>query len=483
MSPLFAFVLPAFCMGWGDYDWDNTAAKLSVEVMSHSFSSPFTYDSSYSNWFMSGATISTRNSRSSLVLNPAIPSRQGMLWNRKVIESNDFDATLMIHLDEEPAKGGNRVDTPVDQRVGLWFTATNMTDKLSQMLKTLPNKNPDWKESYVTNGLDTKTGVPTKFDGVGFVISPTNAGGKKVPSVTVVTSAGIGQPVDMFAKMKADQSSPTQLVYLRFKLKVRPDSVSVWFNESMEWRQLAEVKVNVPKRGFIGLTAYSGSDSIPYRARVSSLHIKSYDLNAMNTEENQATLAIFEKHGLTLKDLLADESYSNPVAQTETLSKLSKVLAQYLTVEVPSFKMYHDTILNLQKEVVSLESFVTDLTKEARYTFANDGGRSGVQKLRQELKNIMGSVDENNGDEAERERLLNRMKDLAKDHEEGSGEARHMAYYQRSLGERTDQLNEALQSQNRFTLILFLVVVGAAVGMGVLFYVRLNKYGSKAHLF
>ena len=472
-------ILPVAALAWGDYDWENPTENISAEVMSHSFMSPFTYDSSFDNWFISGSVIPTRQSRSSVVMNPAILGRQGIMWNTKRLETNDFDATLMLHIDSDQSMTGtgassSRPSPPSNQKLGLWFSTTNVTKEVREIVRTVPAGNPNWKDSFVKQGLDYELGVPTKFEGIGFYLSPTNEKGEKSPTITLVSSKGKESPVNLFKSNKT-----STLVYLRLKFKVRPDSFSVWYQESMEWRQICEAKFSVPKSMFVGLTSYSGSTegTVPYRIRASSLHIKSFDLNALNTQDNQLVISMFEKHALPIKELLSDSSYADQVSQTRTMLKLARVLNYYMSVEIPALKRYQTTFEKLQKEVVGLEEFVTSLTREARYTFKKTDSKEGVAKMLEEVKNIHSSLVESQEDGAAL------LKDVLKDQEDGSSESRHASYYERQLHSRGEELNLAIESQNRFTLVMFLIVAGAAIIMGLSFYIKLKRYAEKAHMF
>jgi uncharacterized protein YoxC len=387
-----------------------------------------------------------------------------------------------LHIDSDPSRSSAssptstaaRTGMPSDQRIGLWYSATNMTKTVREIVRTVPAGNPNWKESFSKQGLDHELGIPVKFEGVGFFLSPTNPKGEKSPTVTLVTSNGKETPVNLF---NTDRTST--MVYLRLRLKVRPDSISLWFQESMEWRQVCEAKVRVPKSGYMGLTSFSGSteETLPYRIRVSSLHIKSFDLNALNTPDNQLVTSMFEKYGLPIEELLADSSYADPISQTKTMSKLSNVLNYYMSVEIPALKRYQTTFEKLQKEVVGLEEFVTNLTREARYTFNKVDSKEAVAKMMEEVKGIHSSLSQAQQDGS------SLLQDVLKEQDEGSSEARHSSYYQRQLQTRGEELNVAIEAQNRFTLIMFLVVAGAALVMGFSFYIKLKKYAEKAHMF
>ena len=476
---------------------------ISVELVGHSFNSPFRYDASSSNWFMSGSTIPIKSYRSSLILNPHILKRHGYLLNTRPVTSNDFDVTMTLHLDNGSTKP---TDTPIpaDQYFSMWFTATDLSKVVQSALSSnIKPDTPNYIEIFNKVGFDTLTGLPKRFKGVGVMIRTSQAG----PSVAIVESnerAELNPTAAKFSPLLTDVSGTTggysdsatyrmhQLVYIRLKVKVYQNTIGVYVQERADWKLVLEFKSEaVPGIGYFGLTSFTGSTegSTPYRVRFTSLHLKSYDLNALNNEDNASVVKMFADSGLSIADLLSDESLATKHSQTMVLRKLMNVIETYVKQTVPSLQSFESTIGALQTKFNEVDSEIIDLSRETKLTFdkrsknpKNEDSDQGTaaEELLSQVKSIHAAL---NQAHSEKINVLSDIKYKANRDDGGTGVERHVGYYHRQMDTRHIELNEAIDSQNRFTLILFLVVFLAALVMGIIFYIRLNAYARKAHIF
>jgi len=482
----------------------------SIEMMSHSFNSPFQYDPSASNWFMTGSTIPIRSYRSSLILNPHILNRHGYLLNTRPLASNEFETTMTLHLDNGSTKPTG-APIPRDQYFSIWFTSSDLSKEVNAVLSAnLKDNVPNYVDIFNRSGFDPLTGLPSKFQGIGVIVKGsfddqrTDSG----PGVAIV--AGDGRSMTnvrsaRFSPLLADISGTTggytdpatyrmhQLVYIRLRVKVRQNTVSVFVQERADWKLVSELTsefVPSPKSGggYFGLTSFTGSTegAIPYRVRLTSLHLKSHDLKALNSQDNAAVVRMFTDHGLSIDDLLSDDSFATKEAQTMVLKKLMNVIDSYIKQTVPSLKSFESTITTLQTKFNQVDSDVVDLSRETKLTFEKNkekgakGDRAGITDLLSQVKSIHAAL---NQAQSEKVNVLSTIKYKASRDDGGAGVERHVGYYQRQMHSRHSELNEAIDSQNRFTLILFMVVFLAALVMGVVLYMRLNAYARKAHLF
>jgi hypothetical protein len=442
---------------------------ISVEMMSHSFSAPFRYDSSFPNWYMSGSTMFMRESRQGVVLNPPIPARQGFLLNKKVLKTNEFDLTVTLGFDDpiETRKAGPQ--SPKDQKITFRFTPSD----LSTIVATAQKKAevPDWSVALTQAGFEAQAN-----NGIAIEVSPVDLkSGLRIPNVRL--RAG-GKEASKRLFDKETEVSVIQMSYLRLRVRFRPDSVTVLFQEWAEWKVLAEIKsIKVPTSGFLGITSRSGAHGtlVPYRAKISSVHVKSYDLKAIADE---AVIALFANHGLSIDNLLDSSTYADPISQTKVIRSLSHLMQSYLKTNIPEFNDLRRQVTDLQKNVTEMDTFIHTLTKESRLTFGESKNKNFLS-LAAEVKSIHSALKQV---EYEREELV-RQAQQASEGAEGSRLDQHIGYYQRALNSKSDEINEMLESQNRTTLIMFLIVFATAVGMGMVFYYRLQKYAEKAHAF
>ena len=501
-------ILPLLSLGSHGREKEEGA---SVEMMSHSFNSPFQYDPSAANWFMSGSTIPIKSYRSSLILNPHILNRHGYLLNTRPLATNEFDLTMTLHLDNGSTKPtGSPI--PRDQYFGIWFSSTDLSKQVKDVLSSnLKHDAPNYIEIFNKAGFDPLTGLPSKFQGVGVIIKASHDDQRNDsgPGVAIVSANGqsvTGVRSVRYSPLLSDLSGSSggytdpatyrmhQLVYLRLRVEVRQNKVGVYVQDRAEWKLVSELTsdfVPSPKTGggYFGLTSFTGSTegSTPYRVRFTSLHLKSYDLNALNTEDNSSVVNMFSEQGLSISDLLSDESFATKRSQTMVLRKLMNVIDSYIKQTVPTLKSFESTIGTLQTRFNQIDSDVIDLSRETKLTFEKRSKNSksgdhaaGVSDLLSQVKSIHAAL---NQAQTEKVHVLSNIKHKASREDAGVGVERHVGYYQRQMDSRHSELNEAIESQNRFTLILFLVVFLAALVMGVVLYIRLNAYARKAHIF
>ncbi len=472
--------------GWIEMDNDDlSGSAVSVEVMSHSFGSPFRYDPSFLNWYISGSTVQTRMYRLGLIMNPGISDRHGFLWNKELLKTNEFDFNMMLSFDDF---GNQKTASEVyarDQRLGIFFSSQNVSALIEKAAKSAASA--DWSSPLRSQGIDVDLGVPLfqrrSFKGIGVVISPVDeTSGILSPTVTLI--CGDSRRAGSLTENKAEMSS-TKLSFLRLKIRVRSDSVSVMYQDYADWRTVVELNSlkGVPTNGFIGISSYTGSsgpNKKPFRARISSLHLKSHILEAVAESDD-----IFSRNGLSISQLIDGSTYADSVAQTNVMRKLSNILLAYMESTTPVYNQFRQQISTLQKNITEMDAFVSSLTQEAKFAFQQtkkpSDGRKGVEALASQVKSIHSALDEIEKDRTD----ILRQVEYAHEEEEYSryGVDRHLGYYGERISVRGEEIDQLIQQENRFTLILFLIVVMTAFGMGLAFYYRLRKYAEKAHAF
>lgn len=480
MIGILSILYQALC--FSDYDWELPSDKLSVEVMSHSFSAPFKYASSFPNWMISGSSMYVRDTRSGVILNPAIPARHGFLWNRKALSSSNFDMTLTLYMDEGRSEGGERPLPSLDQTISLWFSRRNVSSVFQKAMQDLAAFDADWTEHMKKNSFDPATGGPLEFEGIRVTVSLIEGKDRRRPSVTLTVG---GEKKRSF--LLSSDEYKGRLMYLRLRLSVREKTVSFLVQDRGEWTSrlvIADIGPGiVPSEGYIGVTSFSGvksKEGVSSQIRIASLHVKSFNLTALNTSENKEVLALFESEKLPVETLLNDESYKDQISQTEVVLKLSKIMHKYMKSTIPDLSQFRSNITALQKDLVALEEFVSTLTKEARYTFTQSGGgASKISALMGEIRSIHATISEA---DSHRESLVNGISKV-REAAPGSDPNRYFAHYERQANERNAELASTIAVNNRMSFIFFFILVTAALAMGILFYRKLNKYARKAHMF
>ena len=261
-----------------------------------------------------------------------------------------------------------------------------------------------------------------------------------------------------------------------------------YLQERGEWVLRAEIKdlksEIIPAEGYIGISSFSGLKSERNRqsaqVRLGSLHVKSFDLSALLTSENNNVVELFEAEKLPLKGLLTNEPFTDPIEQTDTLTKLSRMLEKYTRNTIPQLVEFRNNITSLQKEISGLEEFVTSLAKETKYTFAQSRDPGKLSALMNDIKSIHQTISDT---ESQRDTLLDKMSAQVRDSPNPSSVDRHLSHYERQVHERNEELASSITQNNRMSLVFLLIVVVAALAMGLLFYRNLNMYARKAHIF
>ena len=436
---VFKLLLSDMVFGRVSDHWSDE--KVAVEMMSHSFSSPFAYDSSRDNWFLGGSAVGVSNVRSSLILNPPIGDRHGIVLNKKIMESlNDFDLTLTMHLDS--------VSTSPDQTFTLILSSRNMTADLeSSLFQAMKSEvHTNYIDSLTKLSMDKRTMLPTAYEGVAIVFS------LNPMSVSIVSNDGKKE-------MKYEDSAafkPDNELYVRIRIRTTPKSVSVLHQDHGEWKKITEKEIPFTKeKGYIGMTSFSGSGKSSYRVRLTNFHFKYFPKQ------------IWQQPLLTQQD------------QIVVINSLIHNLHDHSESSKTDFLKFQSELISLQNRASQLEQFLLLLLQEVRVSFGTP--QSGTS-LMEQIKSIHSAI---SATDSERDVLMRAVQVAAYDDLEDGSESvnRHLNNYQKQFSAHESQLNDAIESNNRWTLGLILIFFITAFGMGLVFYFRLNRYAEKAHLF
>lgn len=490
--------------------WDagiTSAEEVSVEISSQSFSSPFTYDASVNNWSMSGATIPVKRSRSSVVLNPPITQRFGFMFNKQRLASNNFDVTLLLHFDTPPSEivGTTVKDPPIDQTFGIWFStkedvAAQMKEHTKKVFSTKKtSKKTEFQEILKSADFDSFTIVPRMFSGVAAVISTTDWKAKRELSATLVNSngsvkvegirsfpTGDGGSAHLFGEKDSSTSlKKYSLSYMRLRLSVRPDSVSLYMLDGLEWRLVIQKSGTIfvnSDGGYLGLTSFTGNMAgHPYGVRISSLRVSSYDLQSLASDPSNVAVQMFSREGLSIAKMMSEEFFGKAKDQVDVLLKLERIIDKYRQNSVSSLALLNKQVNSFQTTATRISSQVTTLGHEVNTVFHGSTNKSAdMANLVNEIQSIHQVLSQTRQDEEE---VLRHVKTKKRALDKTFGADRHVNYFERRINSQSAELGEVLETNNNTTLMLLLLVVGGTILMGLFFYFKLNAYAKKAHTF
>jgi uncharacterized protein YbgA (DUF1722 family) len=503
-------VLASLAFHPSGYFWDvgkSSPDDVSVEISSHSFASPFTYDASSKNWYMSGSTIPVKRSRSSVILNPPLRQKFGFMFNKKRMKSNNFDVSILLHLDSPPPEilNSSSPEPPVDQTFGIWFStkadvAGLMEEHKNSVFKAATSKSPASFTSVLKSAqFDKMTIVPKHFAGVGAVVSASDAKYQKEFSATIVHADGSekfeglrsfpdASSAHLFNTTKNSGNSYKKyyLSYMRLRLLVRPDSVELRIQDGLDWRTVVkkegiDTKIG-PDGGYIGITSWTGtSGGSPYGIRISSVRVNSYDFRTLASDPGNVAVDLFSNEGLSLERLVSEDGFMTRKDQLAILEKLEKVVDKYRQSSVPLLSVLNRQVTSLQSSTTRIESVVQVLGKEVASVFKSSGNHTAdLSSVVAQFESIHKVL---NQSRSEQDEIVHHARQKKRLIDSTNSADRHVGYFEKRLASQNEELGEILSSSDSMTLWLLLGVIGCTVGMGLFFYVRLNAFAKKAHIF
>jgi len=108
----------------------------------HSFSTTLSYDDTLGDWLSSASTMALRDR---VQLLPPVPSRWGVLWDTKAVNTKDFD--VKFGLSCNPLEGAD----PKDAIVAFWISPDNFSASYNEQAIVLASK--DWTKGSEASGF------------------------------------------------------------------------------------------------------------------------------------------------------------------------------------------------------------------------------------------------------------------------------------------------------------------------------------------
>ena len=461
-----------------------TAGSPIVEMVGHSFKAPLTFDNGLSSWFVSGSSIALDKS---IQIVPPITRKHGFLFHVGEIETTHFIST--IEIDVAPVVGASVYDVPSDQVFAVWYTAQNVSDSLSKFSSS--NDQPDWVPGLRTAGFGLNGVIPPSFTGVGVIFLSKG-------QVSVVASDGT-RPATAFESFDPSVNSIRDFDFRKPGIKITMSfnknrkSLSVYLSDSASGR--AQVIVNtehIPGKGYLGITAYSGSSGKPDRWSVRSMRSINLDMKAGTGEDSKKSElgeleAKLEKKNLHIDDLITNPEegsdshwIEDPEHQIKDVQKAISIISEYL-----SDTRYRDQSLirsmsDLQSRADSLEELINELRVEMKYTFFEGSGSSG--HLMNEVKGLKELIQAHSEDNKAISDLKEKIKIMSTGGTDGeNGSEENPEIYQKLLS-ASDELEAEVANIN-FTANLAIGFFGLVVLiLGLLMYIKMRQYEKKHFL-
>ena len=266
-------------------------------------------------------------------------------------------------------------------------------------------KDHDWRSALSAAGFALNGVIPPSFSGVGVVFSYPG-------TITVVTSDGSRQltSVDTSKDSISDFDFRQPGVKLTLSLNRKRGVVGVYVSDARSGRKTLEVKTShIPKSGFLGVTAFSGSEGKPDRFIVRQLRSINLDMSSGAGEQTG--------HKAALDDLVHSDSEAvldDPLHQIEDINKAISVLTDYLGDTRYRDASLVKTLADVQARSDAVNDLINDLRMEIRVSFKS----SSQVQLSDEIRSLKDLISMHADETQSLESLKEKFKQLHSSEEE-----------------------------------------------------------------
>jgi len=452
----------------------------SVGMPHHSFAPPLDYSVLLGDWIVSGASIFERER---LLLHPGVPERQGFAWNTRQLQTNNFEVVF-----DFSALGAKELsEVPADQSFAFWFVRQNISADFDE---SRVMKAPRWADGLREQGYEL-SGSKGLFEGLGVVFSVIDADKKTVPTVSFVSNDnhqtlvyGSDVPTRNAKAFDFRNQKPAEL-----KFRVRPTSVQVDVQYSSVHEQFIIDRKNFPVKagGYVGFTAWSGSEAsgkTPDYVSVSKVSIVNFDDETIAEDVNGAS----EADKATYKDMMSEgaKHFEDSKSQSTQLGKLTTLLSKHITDTKPEFDSMSSSLLRMVDSVEGLEHDCRLVTTEMELLWHPKDkpadGKAAHQSHLKEMQNMLVGLKRLVTKEgaSHMQKLEAVSQNVLAVSEQASKAAGSEVIGK--LVDQTAKLEKTVDARGSQMSWMMFLLLGAVFCIGVLMYNRMNYYERKHFL-
>ena len=359
--------------------------------------------------------------------------------------------------------------------MGIWLSAGNFSDDLSKAVSSV--KTEDWRPTLAKAGFGINGIVPPKFSGVGILLS---YGTGKIHLLSADGSIASDS-----LKLTDGKNVVNNFEFRKSGVKItlsvnrKRGVVSVYvFDADNKSNHLEVSTSNIPERGFLGITAYSGSDGSPYRVTVPRIKSMNMDLKS-GTGEGSNTV-VGEKTKVHVQDLVQEEDsdlLGDPLHQIADVRKATSVLSEYLADSRYRDSSLVRSLADIQSRAHALQDAINDLRAEIRITFKS-GGNPSAKSLVGEIKSLQELIQMHADENQSLEGLRTNLGILG----ETGSQSDHDPESVERIAASNKELEEEVERAN-FTANLVIGVFGFTVMvLGLVLYLKMRQYEKKHFL-
>lgn len=404
---------------------------------------------------LSGASIFERER---LVLHPGVLERQGFAFNKRPLQTNDFQVTVGLRT-SGPAKVE---EVPEDQSFAFWFVRQNISG--------------DFNESRMIRAL---------FEGIGAVFSTSDFNKKPSTAISFVSNdnhQSLQYGIDV-------PSSSAKVIDFRnkeveFTFRVQPTLVQASLVvDGIKHDCFSVDRKSFPVKvgGYIGFSAWSGSGTkLPDSVSLTKVEVTNFDDEAIGEDVIGASVAEQTQYS----EMMSSDSrhFVDQKSQTEHLVKVTNMLSSHLNENKPVYDVMAFQVSGMIDSLNRLDRDCRLLTKEMKILESKRHHVSKAPKNQNNLEELKSHVYglrrllEKEG-KAQLHKLEAVQKNLNEVKEQASKASGSSMLTK--LVDQTRLLEESVlarSSQMTWMLLILLVVI---VVIGVLMFNRMRYYEKK----
>lgn len=355
-----------------------------VALPHHSFSIPIEYTNLLGDWMLSGASIFERER---LVLHPGVLERQGFAFNKRPLQTNDFQVTVGLRT-SGPAKVE---EVPEDQSFAFWFVRQNISSDFneSRMIRA-----SSWRQGLTDEGY-MLSGSKALFEGIGAVFSTSDFNKKPSTAISFVSNdnhQSLQYGIDV-------PSSSAKVIDFRnkeveFTFRVQPTLVQASLVvDGIKHDCFSVDRKSFPVKvgGYIGFSAWSGSGTkLPDSVSLTKVEVINFDDEAIGEDVIGASMAEQAQYS----EMMSSDSrhFVDQKSQTEHLVKVTNMLSSHLNENKPVYDVMAFQVSGMIDSLNRLDRDCRLLTKEMNILESKRHHASKAPKNQNNLEELKSHV-------------------------------------------------------------------------------------------
>jgi hypothetical protein len=334
------------------------AAAAVSKLDGHSIGSPPDINKLAEQWFLGGTVIPNGKS---LVLNPGVPNRVGMLWSPYPLITTEFEVNLKFKI-----KGPEK-RTVTEDGFAVWYVQENATNVQAGLVNEFVQNQESiianvWDVALQTHGFDL-LGYRSLFNGVGVAFTSDHEGSAIASTLANdgKTSIKLGSGIPATDAQKFDRTKE-----IAVKIHVKPDLFTV---------QLGDYDYAVQRPGaykaggYVGMTIFGGKKGVPEHTEKSDtvelLEFTVTNLDAAAEGENMPQAKPPPAAQTEKSDLLAGaSSFKDHRAESDSIKELTNMVFKLVVETQPLRTQLARAVDSLAHRVTAMEATFDVLKKE-----------------------------------------------------------------------------------------------------------------------